>query len=219
RIYETDLSDAEVAAIYADDVSTPSAVITSPLVVTAAVGMTFTYQITADNSPTGFNLYNAPGWLDLNASSGILSGRADLIEAARMQAAPNDLIGRGMKVGKEEIIGFLVALDRYTALDHDRVRDEWSRKAQYIADELRGIRGLVVEPVMHPKGHPQVELQWDESDIRLTPADVREALKNGDPRVALTGRRISTRCLRDGEEILVARRVRQFFLDDARRLS
>ncbi|MDP7672713.1 MAG: hypothetical protein QGF21_12290 [Vicinamibacterales bacterium] len=152
-------------------------------------------------------------------STGILAGRADLIEAATLNASPNANVGRGMKVGKEEIIGFLVALDRYTALDHDRVRDEWSRKAQYIADELRGIRGLVVEPVMHPKGHPQVELQWDESDIRLTPADVREALKNGDPRVALTGRRISTRCLRDGEEILVARRVRQFFLDDARRLS
>jgi L-seryl-tRNA(Ser) seleniumtransferase len=152
-------------------------------------------------------------------STGILAGRADLIEAATLNASPNANVGRGMKVGKEEVMGFLVALDRYTALDHERVRQEWTRKAQYIADELRGIRGLTVERVMHPKGHPQVDLQWDQSDIRLTPAQAREALKNGEPRVALTGRRISTRCLRDGEEVLVAQRVRQFFQDDARRLS
>ena len=114
-------------------------------------------------------------------------------------------------------MGFLVALDRYVALDHEGLRAEWTRKAQYIADELRGLPGLTAETVMHPKGHPQVDLAWDESEIALTPAQVRAALKNGDPRVALTGRRISTRCLRDGEEILVAQRVRRFFLDEARR--
>ena len=162
-------------------------------------------------------------------STGILAGRADLIEAATIHASPNANIGRGMKVGKEEIMGFLVALDRYVALDHEGLRAEWTRKAQYIADELRGLPGLTAETVMHPKGHPQVDLAWDESEIALTPAQVRAALKNGDPRVALTGPwsdsvdggtsacRISTRCLRDGEEILVAQRVRRFFLDEARR--
>ena len=39
-------------------------------------------------------------------STGILAGRRDLIEAATLQASPNAHIGRGMKVGKEEIIGF-----------------------------------------------------------------------------------------------------------------
>ena len=152
-------------------------------------------------------------------STGILAGRADLIEAATMNASPNANVGRGMKVGKEEIMGFLVALDRYVALDHEAIQRDWTRKAQYISDELQGVPGLTAETVMHPKGHPQVDLVWDESAVRVTPAQVRAALKNGDPRVALTGRRISTRCLRDGEEILVAQRVRQFFLDDARRLT
>ena len=68
-------------------------------------------------------------------------------------------------------------------------------------------------------GDPALGVQWDESVIPLTVAQVRDALKNGGPRIPSSGRRITTRCMRDGEEILVAERVRQFFLDDARRLS
>ena len=51
-------------------------------------------------------------------SSGLLLGRRDLIEAARLHSTPNDNIGRGMKVGKEEIIGLIVALERYVKTDH-----------------------------------------------------------------------------------------------------
>ncbi len=152
-------------------------------------------------------------------STGILAGRSDLIEAATLHASPNANLGRGMKVGKEEIMGFLVALDRYVATDHAARLAEWAEKARYVADRLQGVPGLSATIVMHGKGYEEVDLQWDESVIPLTVAQVRDALKNGDPRVASSGRRITTRCMRDGEEILVAERVRQFFLDDARRLS
>ena len=54
-------------------------------------------------------------------STGILAGRADLIEAARLQAAPNGHLGRGMKVGKEEIIGLIAALKHNTWLDSTAV--------------------------------------------------------------------------------------------------
>ncbi len=152
-------------------------------------------------------------------STGILAGRADLIEAATRHASPNSNVGRGMKVGKEEIMGFLVALDRYVATDHAALLADWAEKARYVAGRLQGVPGLSATIVMHGKGYEEVDLQWDESVIPLTVAQVRDALKNGDPRVASSGRRITTRCMRDGEEILVAERVRQFFLDDARRLS
>ena len=68
-------------------------------------------------------------------------------------------------------------------------------------------------------GYVQVELNWDEALIPLSVAEVREALKNGDPRIAVSGRRIATRCMNDGEEVLVAQRVRQFFAEAAARLS
>ena len=152
-------------------------------------------------------------------STGILAGRRDLIEAATLHAAPNANLGRGMKVGKEEIMGFLVALDRYVGLDHDRVYAEWRRKAEYIANELQGIPGLMADVPQDDRGKPRVDLTWDQSTVPLSAAEVREGLKNGDPRVAMTGQAIQTRCMNDGEEILVAQRVQQFFRDEAQRLS
>ena len=124
-----------------------------------------------------------------------------------------------MKVGKEEIMGFLVALDRYVRLDHERVYADWRRKAVYIADELQGIPGLVADVPQDDRGKPRVDLTWDQNTVPLSAAEVREWLKNGDPRVAMTGQAIQTRCMNDGEEILVAQRVQQFFRDEAQRLS
>ena len=124
-----------------------------------------------------------------------------------------------MKVGKEEIMGFLVALDRYVRLDHERVYADWRRKAVYIADELQGIPGLVTDVPQDDRGKPRVDLTWDQNTVPLSAAEVRAGLKNGDPRVAMTGQAIQTRCMNDGEEILVAQRVQQFFRDEAQRLS
>ncbi len=144
-------------------------------------------------------------------STGILAGRRDLIEAATLHSAPNANLGRGMKVGKEEIMGFLVALDRYVGLDHDRVYAEWRRKAEYIANELQGIPGLMADVPQDDRGKPRVNLTWDENAVPLSAVEVREGLKNGDPRIAMTGQAIQTRCMNEGEEILVAQRTREFF--------
>ncbi len=144
-------------------------------------------------------------------STGILAGRRDLIEAATLHSAPNANLGRGMKVGKEEIMGFLVALDRYVGLDHDRVYAEWRRKAEYIANELQGTPGLMAEVPQDDHGKPRVNLTWNENTVPLSTVEVREGLKNGDPRIAITGQAIQTRCMKDGEEILVAQRTREFF--------
>ena len=154
-------------------------------------------------------------------STGILSGRADLIEAARMQAAPNDLIGRGMKVGKEEIIGLVVALNRYAQFDHAAERAVWKQKAEYLAAELQGIDSFTAEVVDDNEGAPYVEIEWDQGVIPMTHREVRDHLRRRpDQRVALSSlygsRRIQTRCMRDGEEVLVARRLREFFTEGYR---
>jgi L-seryl-tRNA(Ser) seleniumtransferase len=152
-------------------------------------------------------------------STGILSGRADLIEAARMQGAPFENIGRGMKVGKEEIIGLIVALERYTRKDHEAERLTSKRKADYIAGELQGISGLTAEPhTGDDELKPYVQLGWDEKVIPMSTTDVRETLKRRDSRrVAISslygGNRIQTVCMEDGEEVLVARYLRQFFTE------
>ena len=143
-------------------------------------------------------------------SSGILAGRADLIEAARINASPNDAIGRGMKVGKKEIVGLVVALERYVERDVASWVGGWSEKARFIARELEGVRGLTAEVVPNTAGYEDVELTWDNEVIPLSADEVKDALMDGVPRLAYL-MTVRTRVLRDGEEALVARTLREFF--------
>jgi len=149
-------------------------------------------------------------------STGILAGRRDLIEAARLHAAPNGNLGRGMKVGKEEIVGLIVALNRWIELDHDKVEESWNAKARWLADQLQGIPGLTATYAINTVGYADVYIQWDEKIIPLTPDEAKEKLMHGEPRLAYDGVTVRTRCLRDGEEVLVARRLREFFESEAR---
>ena len=93
-------------------------------------------------------------------SSGILAGRKDLIEAATLNHSPYKSIGRGMKVGKEEIMGLVAAVRRYASLDHDAVLEGWNKKAQYIADVLNEVPGCTAELVDNTQGYNNVHFSW-----------------------------------------------------------
>lgn len=153
-------------------------------------------------------------------STGILAGRKDLIEAARMHAYPKTMLGRGMKIGKEEVVGLIAAIERFLALDHEALQVEWIRTAKYLADELQDIPGLKAEYVpakMTVLGYDAVELSWDEKTIPMTQAQLRERLRDGDPRIIFNGTTFITRNLENGEEIIVARRLKDVFREAARR--
>ena len=152
-------------------------------------------------------------------STGILAGRKDLIEAALMQASPNSHLGRGMKVGKEEIIGFIVALNRYERLDHEALEAEWLRKARYIAGELSDVKGLTAEVKMNTRGFAELILDWDEQVIPLSLEEARDKLKNGRPRVVMFENYVPTRCMENGEEVMAARLLKQFFQEESAKVG
>lgn len=145
-------------------------------------------------------------------SSGILAGRADLVEAARLNASPNDGIGRGMKVGKEEVVGLLVALDRYVARDVESWVAGWSDMARRIAAGLADVPGLTAEVVTNTAGYEDVELTWDPDVIPLTTDEAKAGLMAGEPRLAYL-MTVRTRLLREGEDALAIRRLHDFFTD------
>jgi seryl-tRNA(Sec) selenium transferase len=156
-------------------------------------------------------------------ASGILAGRRELIEAAHMNASPNDNVGRGMKVGKEEVIGLIMALERWAKSDHQAEQARWDARARRIVSELQGIHGLTAVYAPNTAGYSDADLTWDEKVIPLNRDTLRHELAAGSPRVQVEvivtedkGTSIwhataRTRVLRDGEEVLVARRLREVF--------
>jgi seryl-tRNA(Sec) selenium transferase len=149
--------------------------------------------------------------------SGMLLGRQDLIEAAQQSLSPHDGIGRGMKVGKEEIMGLLAAVERYLKVDHDAEHLQLQGKVSYIIQALgkSGVTGK--QDVPEIANHvPHAVLEWDEGEKRLTAQQVIKQLHEGDPPIAVSrrrqgGLRISVWLMRGEEHKVVARRLEEIF--------
>ena len=155
-------------------------------------------------------------------SSGILAGRKDLIEAATLNHSPYKSIGRGMKVGKEEIMGIVAAVRRYASLDHDAVLEGWNKKAQYIADVLNEVPGLTAELIDNTQGYNNLHFSWDENLIPVVGREIYRQLREGQPRVLISGggdgpsAGLTTQCMRDGDEIFAARGIKEALLSHAK---
>jgi uncharacterized pyridoxal phosphate-dependent enzyme len=145
--------------------------------------------------------------------SGLLLGRKDLVDAARINASPFGGIGRGMKVGKEEIVGLVAALERYVKVDHDAEFQELDTRVGDIVKALSGIRGVKTERfVPEIANHlPHLAVEW-EAPVTPSSQEVVASLRNGEPRIEVSQRgprgvTISVWMLRPGEHRLVAQRL------------
>ena len=104
-------------------------------------------------------------------SAGLLLGRKDLIEAARLNAPPNgNTVGRGMKVNKEEMVGLLAALELYLAKDHAAERREFDARAETVRAAVGVVPGIMAEIfVPEVANHvPHVRISWDAGAKGLT---------------------------------------------------
>ena len=147
-------------------------------------------------------------------SAGLLLGRKDLIQAARISAPPNgDTVGRGMKVNKEEVLGMMVALETYLNMDHEKEWKMWEDQVKLISDKAKSVDGVETEiHVPEIANHvPSLRISWDESKVKVKAADVREALRNGHPSIEVKGGEktvdITTWMMNPGEERIVAERM------------
>ena len=166
----------------------------------------------------GFDLVTFSGGKGMRGpqSAGLLLGRKDLIAAARLNAPPNgNTIGRGMKVNKEEMLGMLVALERYLARDHAAERRDFDKRAETIRSAAVSVPGVTAEVfVPEVANHvPHVRITWDAAARRLTPADAVTALRDGNPSIGVRSDQrallVGVWMLRPGEDKIVARRVRE----------
>jgi L-seryl-tRNA(Ser) seleniumtransferase len=177
----------------------------------------------------GFDLVAFSGGKALRGpnNTGLLLGRKDLIEAAKKNANPHcGTIGRMMKVSKEDMVALLAAVERYVRLDHQAEWHEWERRLAVIEQALRDVPTLQCERVVPPIANhvPHLILTWDEKRVKLTRERLTRELAKGDPpillgRVSGTGDKgvlISVFVLQDGEERIVADRLRDLLQRAAR---
>lgn len=165
----------------------------------------------------GFDLVTFSGGKGIRGpqSAGLLLGRKELVAAARLNAPPNAAIGRGMKTNKEEILGMLVALERFLKLDHAREGRAFAARAELIQKSATTVPGVKAEIfVPEVANHvPHVRITWDKTEKGFTPADVVKTLRDGTPSIgtrfegdALV---IGVWMMNPGEDTIVARRLRQ----------
>jgi D-glucosaminate-6-phosphate ammonia-lyase len=148
--------------------------------------------------------------------SGLLLGRKDLIEAALPCMSPSGGIGRGMKVGKEEIAGLLAAVERYLRVDHQAEMRELESRVSYMMETLGGLKGIKAErhvPVIANEV-PHLLLSWDEAALTVTSEDAVKKLMEGEPRIAILRQGagkvlVSVWMMRANEHRTVAKRLRE----------
>jgi D-glucosaminate-6-phosphate ammonia-lyase len=165
----------------------------------------------------GFDLVAFSGGKGLRGPqcSGLLLGRKDLIDGARTLVSPHGGIGRAMKVGKEEIVGLVAAVERYMTVDLEAERRVLEAKVDHLKDVVGKVKGVVVET--HVPGianHvPHFVATWDETALGPTAKQIHATLQEGDPpiHVLLTGPgklTVSVWMMQGEEHRIVARRLR-----------
>jgi L-seryl-tRNA(Ser) seleniumtransferase len=147
--------------------------------------------------------------------AGLLIGRKDLVWAAYMNGAPHHAVGRMMKVGKEEIIGMLAAVEVLMSRGIDEDFRRWTSYLQEISDAVTQVPG-VRTAMQKPAGdtpYPWMIIEWDPAQVGITAGDVHDQLLEGEPRVMSHAAgdgysfRVRPPAIRPGDQTLAGRRI------------
>lgn len=157
--------------------------------------------------------------------AGIILGRKDLVQAAWVNSAPHHGYGRAMKVGKEEAMGMLMAVEMWAKRDHHAEWKQWSSWLDHISKRVCSVPGVTAD-VHEPQGlsnrSPGLTIHWDTTKLGITGAEVSDILYSTEPRIALnpssgrgtksgsstqTGVSITAYMMSPGDEKVVADRL------------
>ena len=154
-------------------------------------------------------------------ATGLLYGRADLIEAAHLNSSPNHSMGRPSKVAKEEMVGMYAALRSYMDSDEDAMLRDFHELVEIIVDdvgELDGIRATVEfddDRYFVPTAVIGFEADWTGPGVEA----IGEALLAGDPPIFVRidpARRLveaNSANLQPGEPEIIGQRLREVLTD------
>jgi len=152
-------------------------------------------------------------------SAGLLLGRKDLVRAAWVHSAPHHGFSRSMKVGKEEAIGMLMAVEMWMKRDHKAEWNRWMAWLESIATHVSRIEGVatsITETTALSNRTPSLTIRWDRKRLGISGADLARHLLDTEPRIATPGGRdrgdeasisITPYQMASGEETIVAEKI------------
>ncbi len=125
-------------------------------------------------------------------TAGLLLGRKDLVRAAWVHSAPHHGFARSMKVGKEEAMGMLMAVEMWVKRDHQAEWNQWNSWLDFIAKRVSAVEG-VSTTVEQPDGlsnhTPSLVIRWDRKRLGISGRTVARLLLDTEPRIATAGSR------------------------------
>ena len=173
----------------------------------------------SDYNKMGFDLVAFSGGKGLRGPqcAGLMLGRKDLIAAAGLNNNPNeDTIGRVCKVGKEEIVGMLTAVECYLRVDHESEWKEWERRVQAMQKILASIPGVKTAGFVPDIANhvPHLSVAWDENELGINKAECAKQLREGKPSIEVLeddypqGLSVTPFMMKPGEDLIVASRIK-----------
>lgn len=150
-------------------------------------------------------------------STGILCGRADLIDAAYLhsfigyETCPYDTLGRPLKVDRQEVIAVVVALREWFSADHQARLTSYEREAEALRADLADIPHIATVVATDARSLSNgVQITVDEAALGKTAVQIIDELKRGNPSVWVRGsgnafRVAVTNFIEDDHEIVASR--------------
>jgi uncharacterized pyridoxal phosphate-dependent enzyme len=147
--------------------------------------------------------------------AGMLIGRKELVAHALLNNSPHeDTLGRSSKVGKEEIIGMVKALELFLGEDHEALSKEWQARLEGISRELTKIPGVSTAYFTPDLANhvPHMQITWD-AKIALTPQQVSKMLRSSKPSIVMgagegrPGMAMNSFMLQPGEDRIIAEQL------------
>lgn len=138
----------------------------------------------------GFDLVTFSGGKGIRGpqNAGLLLGRKELIAAAAdNNNSIDDVVGRGQKVAKEQIVGMVAAVDWILSQTDEGMDKEFRARANRISNALRDVPSLTSEIIVPPVANhvPHLVLRYDQQKVKISAVKVAELLRKGTPSIEL----------------------------------
>lgn len=126
-------------------------------------------------------------------AAGLLLGEKNWLQAAWANSAPHHAFGRSLKVGKEEIMGMLAAVEMWMTRDHKAEWHVWEERLNHIATSVQRIDGVTTQVSDGSEGlsnrSPELTIHWDSGRLNITGQELSKTVLDTEPRIVLAGAR------------------------------